>query len=227
MASNIGYERRKAVANAWKKEKSLVSGGLGTRDWSKKEQKEILSKGRATGYEGHHMKSVDGHNSRAGDANNIQFLNRKEHLAAHSGDFHNNTNGFYDHKTGEMHSFGRNKPSIEAKKLSDPLSQKQVDKLTKNGAGFFKSAGGVSAYTGTAYGAQIDAAREKARSMSSRSVNKTSAGASESKTLRAQRSAKTTSTKGSETQSKILSKQRSTSSTSRSSGSKQSKKHGH
>lgn len=319
MASNIGYERRKAVANAWKKEKSLVSGGLGTRDWSKKEQKEILSKGRATGYEGHHMKSVDGHNSRAGDANNIQFLNRKEHLAAHSGDFHNNTNGFYDHKTGEMHSFGRNKPSIEAKKLSDPLSQKQVDKLTKKRAGFFKSAG-VSAYmgtairahdagyktvrgyvagaggglatkvaggaahlppdvsashessvksmshtydemyaakhpeavidfkpspvpqetidkntlvlkdnpyAGTAYGAQIDATREKARSMSSRPVNKTSAGASESKTLRAQRSAKTTSTKGSETQSKTLSKQRSTSSTSRSSGSKQSKKHRH
>lgn len=226
MASNIGYERRKAVANAWKKEKSLVSGGLGTRDWSQKEQKEILSKGRATGYEGHHMKSVDGHNSRAGDANNIQFLNRKEHFAAHSGDFHNNTNGFYDHKTGEMHSFGRNKPSIEAKKLSDPLSQKQVDKLTKKRAGFFKSAG-VSAYMGTAYGPQIDATREKARSMSSRSVNKTSAGASESKTLRAQRSAKTTSAKGSETQSKTLSKQRSAPSTSRSSGRKQSKNHGH
>ena len=318
MASNIGYERRKAVANAWKKEKSLVCGGLGTRDWSQKEQKEILSKGKATGYEGHHMKSVDGHNSRAGDANNIQFLNRKEHLAAHNGNFHNNTNGFYNHKTGEMYSFGRNKPSIETKKLSDPLSPKQVDKLTKKRAGFFKTAG-VSAYMGTAikahdagyktvrgyvagtggrlatkaagstahlppdvsadheravksmshtydemyaakhpeavinfmpshvpqetidkntlvlkenpyagnsYGAEIAATREKARSMSSRSVKKTSTPASESKTLTAQRAAKTPAAKGPETQSKTLSKQRGKSSAPRSGVSKKSK-HGH
>ena len=82
-------------------------------------------------------------------------------------------------------------------------------------------------YVGTAYGSQIDATREKARSMSSRSVNKTRVSASESKTLSAQRSAKTTATKSSETQSKTLSKQRSAPSTSCSSGNKQSKKHGH
>ena len=108
MMSNISYERRKAVANAWKNEKSLVVDGKGTRDWSQKEQSEIISKGKATGYQGHHMKSVDGHNSKAGDANNIQFLTRNEHLAAHKGDFHNNTNGYYDPSTGKMHDFGRN-----------------------------------------------------------------------------------------------------------------------
>jgi len=149
---NVAYERRKAVALAWKKEKSLVSRGMGTRDWSKKEQKEILSKGKATGYQGHHMKSVDGHNSRAGDINNIQFLNRKEHLAAHKGDFHNNTNGYYDPTSGTMNSFGRSKPSIEPKRLSDPLSKRQVDKLTNNRAGFFKSAA-VAGYMKTSLNA--------------------------------------------------------------------------
>ena len=206
MATNLDYERRKAVANAWKKEKSLVGGGLGTRDWNKKEQREILSVGKATGYQGHHMKSVDGHNSQAGNANNIQFLNRKEHLAAHGGDFHNNTNGYYDYKTKEMHSFGKRKPSIEAKSLSDPLSKREVSKLTKNSA-------------------KINATREKARSMTPRSVNKTSKGAS--RTLNAQRTAKPTPAKGTETKSKTLSAQRSASPTSGSRSVTKTKKHTH
>jgi hypothetical protein len=146
--ASLAYERRKAVAAAWKREKCLVSAGIGTRDWTPKEQREILKKGKATGYQGHHMKSVDGHNSRAGDPNNIQFLNRKEHLKAHGGSYRNNTNGYYDYKTGEMHSFGRFKPEIQTKKLTDPLNPKQVDKLTKNRAGFFKSAG-LAAYMKT------------------------------------------------------------------------------
>lgn len=146
--ASVAYERRKAVAAAWKREKCLVAAGLGTRDWTPKEQREILTKGKATGYQGHHMKSVDGHNSRAGDPNNIQFLNRKEHLKAHGGSYRNNTNGYYDYKTGEMRSFGRFKPEIQANKLNDPLTPKQVDKLTKNRAGFFKSAG-LAAYMKT------------------------------------------------------------------------------
>ena len=97
--SDINYERRKAVANAWKMERGYVIEGKGTRDWSRKEQREIICKGKANGYQGHHMKSVDGHNSKAGDANNIQFLTRSEHLAAHGGNYHNNTNGRYDPKT--------------------------------------------------------------------------------------------------------------------------------
>ena len=219
MATNIGYERRKAVANAWKKEKGLVREGLGTRDWSQKEQKEIVAKGKATGYEGHHMKSVDGHNSRAGDANNIQFLNRKEHLAAHGGDFHNNTNGFYDHKTGEMHSFGRNKPSIEAKRLSVPLSPTQIERLTpKRGA--------PSKAVKEGKGSDVAATREKARTMSARSVNKTVASTSESKTLGAQRAGKTVA-KDSTTQSKTLAKQRSMPSASHGKSMKRSQKQRH
>ena len=123
--SSLSYERRKAVLSAWKKEKEYVSKGAGTRDWSQKEQKELLAKGSVHGYEGHHMKSVDGHNSRAGDPNNIQFLTRKEHFDAHNKNFRNNTNGYYDPKTKTMHDFGRNKPSLEPHSLSNPLSERQ------------------------------------------------------------------------------------------------------
>lgn len=131
--SNIGYERRKAVAEAWKNEKSLVLDGRGTRDWSQKEQGEIIAKGKAKGYQGHHMKSVDGHNSKAGDSSNIQFLTRSEHLAAHKGNYHNNTNGCYDPSTGKMHDFGRNKAYIESKNLSKPLSESQKMLLCRKG----------------------------------------------------------------------------------------------
>ena len=141
MGLSVSYQRRKAVANAWKRERILVSKGMGTRNWTKEEQREILAKGKVKGYEGHHMKSVDGHNSRAGDYNNIQFLTRKEHLEAHKGDFHNHTNGFFNHETKEMYSFGRYKPGIEAKKLDNALSQKQIDQYNDKLEKFFKSRG--------------------------------------------------------------------------------------
>ena len=195
MTSNLDYERRKAVANAWKKEKGLVIGGKGTRDWTQKEQREIISKGRATGYEGHHMKSVDGHNSRAGDANNIQFLNRKEHLAAHGGDFHNNTNGYYDYKTGEMHSFGRNKPSIATKELSNPLSGHQIKNIHKE----------------TSSDSKIEETKNKAKALESRKINKVKTKADgESKTLSRQRDSKHSESASTSTQSKTLAMQRST-----------------
>ena len=109
--SDIAYERRKAVAEAWKNEKKLVAAGKGTRDWSQKEQREILSKGKAAGYQGHHMKSVDGHNAKAGESSNIQFLTRSEHLAAHKGNYRNNTNGYYDPATGKSLSRNAGKPT--------------------------------------------------------------------------------------------------------------------
>ena len=130
----LPFERRKAVAKAWKRERELVSKGYGTRDWTLKEQKELLRKGKVSGYHGHHMKSVDGHNSRAGDVDNIQFLTKKEHLAAHKGCFRNNTNGYYDYKTGETHSFSRYKPSIEPKKLKESFKDKMVNKFYKSAA---------------------------------------------------------------------------------------------
>lgn len=199
--SNIDYERRKAVAGAWKNERILVSNGEGTRDWSKKEQREILAKGRATGYQGHHMKSVDGHNSKAGDPNNIQFLTRKEHLAAHNGDFHNNTNGYYDPATGEMHSFGRNKAHIEANRLSSPLRNSAKETATK------------SSQSGRVDDTRMKAKATEARSVSkvNNSSHKTTETAPQSKTLASQRSSKPSESMSSATKSKTLSAQRSSS----------------
>ena len=199
--SDISYERRKAVAGAWKNEKAYVADGKGTRDWSTKEQREILSKGKAAGYQGYHMKSVDGHNSKAGDSNNIQFLTRKEHLAAHNGDFHNNTNGYYDPATGKMNSFGKNRAHVEPRNLSKPLSDSQKKALAAKNAD-----------------KRAEAAREKAKANVPRTVNKTNStthgsteekGSVQSKTLAAQRSAKPGEKPVSVTKSKTLTAQRS------------------
>lgn len=197
---SLAYERRKAVAEAWKNEKNLVSVGKGTRDWDSKEQREILLKGKASGYQGHHMKSVDGHNSKAGDPNNIQFLTRKEHLAAHNGDFHNNTNGYYDPTTGKMHGFGRNRAHVDPFNLNNPLSGSEVK------AHFSK----------TEMGKKTDDAKTKAESFERRTVNKTKNSKSisykdeqsKSKTLAAQRSSKPNYSSNKNSTSKTLSAQR-------------------
>lgn len=214
MASDLNYQRRKAVAGAWKQEKNRVVEGKGTRDWTQAEQREIILKGKAKGYEGHHMKSVDGHNSRAGDPNNIQFLTRKEHFAAHNKDFHNNTNGYYNPKTGVMTSFGRNKPTIETQRLSNPLSERQIKSLSNK----------------TATDRKIAEAKNKAKGYDKRQVNKTknTLTFSQSKTLTKQRSLDRRREAAAKGKSKTLSKQRATSpSTERKSAQKKSKVHTH
>ena len=103
----LSYQRQNAVQSAWKQEKDRVSEGVGTRKWSEVEQKELLERGRVSGYEGHHMKSVSLYPEYAGEPKNIQFLSETEHLyGAHGGDYHNLTNGYYDPETGIMHDFG-------------------------------------------------------------------------------------------------------------------------
>ena len=210
--SDISYERRKAVAKAWKNEKSLVLSGKGTRDWNSKEQGEIIAKGKAKGYQGHHMKSVDGHNSKAGDPNNIQFLTRSEHLAAHGGDYHNNTNGYYDPSTGIMHGFGRNKAHIDSKNLSNPLSEAQKKAV-------------LTKATKPKDSKSIKDAKEKARSFETRSVNKTKSSSvtlprskttPKSKTLSQQRSTGISPVSKTATKSKTLAAQRGSNSSNRS-----------
>ena len=199
--SNVNYERRKAVAEAWKNEKHLVMDGKGTRDWEKKEQQEILLKGKATGYQGHHMKSVAGHNEHAGESNNIQFLTRREHLAAHNGNYRNNTNGYYDPKTGKMHDFGEGKAHVEAKELSKPLSDDQRNKLTSK----------------SHLSKRAEAAKNKAQETEYRSVIKPKGSSQheanaeshyKSKTLATQRSSTSGETSRDTTKSKTLSEQR-------------------
>jgi hypothetical protein len=79
------------------------------------------------------MKSVKAYPQHAGDPNNIQFLNRNEHVkGAHKGNTQNTTNGYYNPKTGTMHSFGNSPPQApQSQALSAPMTQKQQDLAIK------------------------------------------------------------------------------------------------
>ena len=126
MARDIAKANR-AIAEAWKKEKELVEKGMGTRDWTREEQEDILATGKAhdengKAFEGHHMQSVSYKPENQGEAGNIQFLTRDEHLAAHRGSYQNKTNGYYNYKTGEMEPFeGDNFVPCKRINLSDPV----------------------------------------------------------------------------------------------------------
>ena len=86
--------RQKAVKDAWKAERAKVKRtGEGSRDWSESEIEELKTTGKVKGYEGHHINSVNGNEHMAGDPNNIKFVTPEEHLAEHSGSFHNETKG--------------------------------------------------------------------------------------------------------------------------------------
>ena len=52
--------------------------------------------GKEIVYQGHHMLNVDGYPEYAADWRNIQALDSSEHLAAHKGNFKNNTDYYYD-----------------------------------------------------------------------------------------------------------------------------------
>lgn len=117
----------KAIALAWSKEQQLVREGKGTRDWTPEQQQDILDRGKAYGddgkaFEGHHMKSAEKHPEYQGDLENIQFLSRTEHFAAHDGNFQTATNGYYNPITGETSDFGLDKyEPCEILELSDPI----------------------------------------------------------------------------------------------------------
>lgn len=89
--------RGEAVKKAWKAEADNVrNGGSGiTRTWTASQQNELLSTGKVSGFVGHHIKNVSDHLNLAGDPNNIQFLTRTEHLAAHFGNWRNTTEEFF------------------------------------------------------------------------------------------------------------------------------------
>lgn len=117
----------KAIRLAWANEKQLVLEGKGTRNWTPEQQKDILEKGKAYGddgkaFEGHHMKSAEVYPEYQGEAGNIQFLSREEHLLAHNGYTRNSTNGYYDSLTGETTDFGENSyEPCEVTALTEPI----------------------------------------------------------------------------------------------------------
>lgn len=104
-------EASKAIREAWDKEQNLVLGGKGTRNWTPEQQQSIIDKGKAyddegKAFEGQHMKSVAEYPEYQGTPDNIQFLTKEEHLAAHKGSWQNPTNWYYDPVTKEFTEFG-------------------------------------------------------------------------------------------------------------------------
>ena len=122
---------------AWEKEKRLVSDGQGTRNWTEEQQRSIIEFGVAydeeTGraFEGQHMKSVGRYPEYADDPNNIQFLTRKEHLAAHDGNWQNPTNWYFDPITKEKTIFDDELIDIPVIELTAPLYLPETEEDTE------------------------------------------------------------------------------------------------
>ena len=104
-------ESNKAILAAWNKEQELVQEGKGTREWTPKQQQDILEKGKAyddngVAFQGQHMKSAEMYPEYQGDPGNIQFLTRAEHLEAHNGNWRNPTNWYFNPVTKGKIDFG-------------------------------------------------------------------------------------------------------------------------
>ena len=128
----IRSARRQAVLGAWKEEKQAVLQGKGSRDWTEEQQKQIIEKGSVHNFEGHHMRSVSYGKTQeeqlaiAGDKNNIQFLEKSKD---NNNNTRNQTNGYYDVKTGQTKDFGTKPPQAPKKEnLTHPICQKEVKK---------------------------------------------------------------------------------------------------
>ncbi|MGQ7345538.1 hypothetical protein ACTGWF_03560 [Streptococcus suis] len=131
-------ESNKAILAAWNKEQELVQKGKGTREWTPKQQQDILEKGKAydddgVAFQGQHMKSAEMYPEYQGNPGNIQFLTRAEHLVAHNGNWRNPTNWYFNPVTKEKFDFG-NGPFIpcEVIHLPEPIMQPSITVEQKN-----------------------------------------------------------------------------------------------
>lgn len=123
-SNNLNYQRRCAVNKAWSNERKQVMQSRGSRNWSQKEQREIIATGKCHGYEGQHMLSVKSHPEHAGNEKNIQFLTHEEHFQAHGGNWKNDANGRFNLKTKKVDSFDGELPEIKYRKLSNPINDR-------------------------------------------------------------------------------------------------------
>ena len=145
--NRLNYQRSKGVAKAWERERELVRKGRGTRQWTVKEQKELLRTGRVKGYQGHHMKSVAMHPEYAAEPRNIQFLSSRkennEHLKAHRDDYRNESDGRYNVRTEKIRAMKDGRPrAMNAYELEDKAIEKRgYTKYTseKNTAGIVRT----------------------------------------------------------------------------------------
>ena len=127
--NQLRYRRSKGVSKAWEREREMVRQGRGTREWTVKQQKELLDTGRVKGFQGHHMLSVSKYPEQADNPKNIQFLSttkeNNEHLAAHKGDYKIPSEWRYNVKTGKTSGINPEKPRAMN---SYELKDKAIDK---------------------------------------------------------------------------------------------------
>ncbi len=71
----------------------VIKTGKGTRAWTEIELDTLKQGNIPKGYQGHHINSVKGNESMAGDPNNIAFLTRPEHFSEHLFNWRNPTSG--------------------------------------------------------------------------------------------------------------------------------------
>lgn len=131
-------EANKAILAAWDKEQELVQEGKGTREWTLKQQQDIIDKGKAydedgVAFQGQHMKSAEKYPEYQGDPRNIQFLTRAEHLEAHDGNWRNPTNWYFNPITKEKTDFGDGK-FIPCKiiQLTESIVKPQIAQVAEN-----------------------------------------------------------------------------------------------
>ena len=125
--SNVNTARRAAVSKAWASERGLVLEGKGTRDWTKSQQAEIVATGRCKGYEGHHKCTVKDNPSEAANKDNIQFLNRKEHMDAHNQNFKNDPHGRYDPESGKIVKYDKKIEPEPVKNLTNKMAESRKE----------------------------------------------------------------------------------------------------
>ena len=123
---SLSYQRRCAVEKAWARERAEVHQKHGSRDWTKREQKEILSTGKCNGYIGQHMLSVKENPAYAGEEDNIQFLTPKEHYQAHHGNWKNDAHGMYNPQSGKIRTFQNGPERVPYTRLSHPLNEREI-----------------------------------------------------------------------------------------------------
>jgi uncharacterized protein RhaS with RHS repeats len=81
----IETARRQATKEAWKHERAIVEKtGRGSFSWSPAQKKELLEKGRVSGFDGHHINSVNDAAGLTGNPDNIRFMKDVDHRKLHS-----------------------------------------------------------------------------------------------------------------------------------------------
>ena len=86
LRSGMDRLRSEGVAAAWRQEQAIVrAGGIGTRPWTDAQRAELLDTDKVTGFDGHHINSVEAHPELAGDPDNIRFMPNSDHKDLHRG----------------------------------------------------------------------------------------------------------------------------------------------